>query len=89
MILTPPGLFPVEERVLDLGPRRDSRVRAQRNGCRFRLMAVALAATRTETFTMGGQTTHRSFSMVGRGHYVIDANGDIKVSRDELRVECR
>ena len=50
---------------------------------------AGIVGSYTETFKMVGQTTHRSFSMVGRGHYVIDANGDITVSRDVLRVECR
>jgi len=36
-----------------------------------------------------GQDTHRTYSLVSRGHYVIGADGTIKVSRESLERECR
>ena len=46
------------------------------------------AGSYAQTLKMVGQTTHRSFLIVARGNYLIDGTGEIRVSRDELRVEC-
>ena len=36
-----------------------------------------------------GRDTHRSYSLVSRGHYVIGADGTITISRERLERECR
>ena len=36
-----------------------------------------------------GRDTHRTYSLVSRGHYVIGADGTIKVSRENLERDCR
>jgi hypothetical protein len=36
-----------------------------------------------------GRDTHRTYSLVSKGHYVIGADGTIKVSRESLERECR
>jgi hypothetical protein len=36
-----------------------------------------------------GRDTHRTYSLVSRGLYVIGADGTIKVSRERLERECR
>ena len=36
-----------------------------------------------------GRDTHRTYSMVSKGHYVIGADGTIKVSRESVQRNCR
>lgn len=42
-----------------------------------------------EELTLVGRDTHRSYKLVSTGHYVIAADGTIKVSKGTLSTECR
>ena len=42
-----------------------------------------------EELTLVGRDTHRSYRLVSTGHYVIAADGTIKVSKGILTTECR
>ena len=42
-----------------------------------------------QELTLVGESTHRRFKLVSNGHYLIAADGTIKLSRDRLVIECR
>ena len=48
-----------------------------------------IAGTFREELKLVGRDTHRTFWLRSSGHYLIAADGTIKVSRDTLTTECR
>lgn len=50
---------------------------------------TGLAGSYRDTFKLVGKDTHRTYWLVSKGHYVIAADGTVKVSRDTLTTECR
>jgi hypothetical protein len=48
-----------------------------------------LSGSFRDEFKLVGKTTHRTYRLVSRGHYVIAEDGTVKVSRDTLTTECR
>ena len=50
---------------------------------------TGLAGSYQDRFKLVGKETRRTYWLVVKGHYVIAADGTIKVSRDSLTTECR
>lgn len=50
---------------------------------------TGLGGTYQDRFKLVGKDTHRTYWLVSKGHYVIAADGTVKVSRDGLSSECR
>ena len=48
-----------------------------------------LSGSFRDEFKLVGNATHRTYRLVSKGHYVIAADGTVKVSRDTLTTECR
>jgi hypothetical protein len=48
-----------------------------------------LSGSFRDEFKLVGRTTHRTYRLVAKGHYVIATDGTVKISRDTLRTECR
>jgi len=50
---------------------------------------TGLSGSYRDTFKLVGKDTRRTYWLVSKGHYVIAADGTVKVSRDSLTTECR
>ena len=49
---------------------------------------MGLVGTYRQVLKLVGTTSGRSFSLVVRGHYTINGNGDIVVEREKLAADC-
>jgi hypothetical protein len=63
------------------------RVKVQDHGS-FGQTTMGLVGTYRQVLEMVGSTSGRSFSLIVRGHYTINANGQIVVEREELAADC-
>jgi len=50
---------------------------------------TALSGTYQDRFKLVGKDTRRTYWLVSKGHYLIAADGTVKVSRDSFSTECR
>src|SRR5687767_14458351 len=63
------------------------RVKEQDHGT-FTQTLMGLTGSYRQTLRLVGRTSGRSFSMVVRGHYAINANGEIAVEREKAIFSC-
>jgi hypothetical protein len=49
---------------------------------------MGLVGTYRQVLELVGQTSGRSFSLIVKGHYTINANGEIVVERETLAADC-
>ena len=63
------------------------RVKWQDHGS-FGQTTMGLVGTYRQVLTLVGQTSGREFSLIVRGHYTINANGQIVVDREKLAADC-
>jgi len=54
----------------------------------FGQTAMGLVGTYRQVLKMLGSTSGRSFSLIVKGHYTINANGDIVIERENLAADC-
>ena len=54
----------------------------------FGQTTMGLVGTYRQVLKLVGSTSGRSFSLIVRGHYTINANGDIVVEREKLAADC-
>jgi len=63
------------------------RVKVQDRGS-FGQTTMGLVGTYRQVLKLVGQTSGREFSLVARGHYTINANGEIVVEREKIGIDC-
>jgi hypothetical protein len=63
------------------------RVKWQDHGS-FGQTTMGLVGTYRQVLTLVGSTSGRSFSLIVKGHYTINANGQIVVEREKLAADC-
>ena len=63
------------------------RVKEQEHGSYTQTLMGATGSYR-QIVRLSGRTSGRSFSLVARGHYTINANGDIAVQRENVLFTC-
>ena len=63
------------------------RVKVQEHGS-WGQTTMGLVGSYRQVLKMVGTTSGRSFSLIVRGHYTINANGQIVVDREELAADC-
>ena len=54
----------------------------------FGQTTMGLVGTYRQVLKLVGSTSGRSFSLIVRGHYAINANGEIVVDREKLAADC-
>jgi hypothetical protein len=54
----------------------------------FGQTTMGLVGTYRQVLKLVGSTSGRSFSLIVRGHYTINANGEIVVDREKLAADC-
>jgi hypothetical protein len=63
------------------------RVKLQDHGS-FGQTTLGLVGTYRQVLKLVGSTSGRSFSLIVRGHYTINSNGEIIVEREKLAADC-
>lgn len=63
------------------------RVKVQDHGS-FGQTTMGLVGTYRQVLELVSTTSDRSFSLIVKGHYTINANGEIVVEREELAADC-
>ena len=63
------------------------RVKEQEHGS-FRQTLMGATGTYRQSLRLQSRTSERSFAMIVRGHYTVNANGEIAVEREEPVIAC-
>lgn len=79
--------MPVGLRGVGVESAEEYRAKEQEHGSYGQTTMGAVGSYR-QTVRLVGRTSRRSFSLVSRGHYTVNANGEIVVQRDRLITEC-
>ena len=94
VVSNPAGGFHAVYHTMPIGLRgtaaessEEFRVKVQDHGS-FGQTTMGLVGTYRQVLKLVGGTSGRSFSLIVRGHYTINANGDIVVEREKLAADC-
>jgi hypothetical protein len=79
--------MPIGLRGIGAESGEEFRVKVQDHGS-FGQTTMGLVGTYRQVLKFVGQTSGRDFSLVVRGHYTINANGQIVVEREKLAADC-
>ena len=79
--------MPIGLRGTGVDSGEEFRVKLQDHGS-FGQTTAGLVGTYRQVLILVGQTSGREFSLVVRGHYTINANGEIVVDRENLAADC-
>ena len=94
VVSNPAGGFHAVYHTMPIGLRgigaesgEEFRVKWQDHGS-FGQTTMGLVGTYRQVLKLVGSTSGRSFSLIVRGHYTINANGEIIVEREKLAADC-
>jgi len=94
VVANPAGGFHAVYRTMPIGLRgtgaesgEEFRVKVQDHGS-FGQTTMGLVGTYRQVLKLVGQTSDREFSLIVKGHYTINANGEIVVEREKLAADC-
>jgi hypothetical protein len=93
-VLTPAGGIHVTSHIMPIGlagvgteSGEEYRVKEGHHGTANQTL-MGYAGTFRQSFELVGRESRRTFRVVTTGHYVVNANGEIVVERDQVRTEC-
>jgi len=94
VLFTPAAGFHATYHTMPVGLRgtgaesgEEYRVKEQEHGS-YTQSLMGNVGTYRQTLRLTARTSGRSFALVARGHYTINANGELVVERDGLATEC-
>lgn len=94
VVSNPAGVFNAVYHAMPIGLQgtgaesgEEFRVKWQDHGS-FGQTTMGLVGTYRQVLELVGQTSGRSFSLIVKGHYTINANGEIVVERETLAADC-
>jgi hypothetical protein len=54
----------------------------------FGQTSMGMVSSYRQVIRLVGRSSHRTFRLIVRGHYAINANGEIKVEREKTVASC-